>query len=261
MPEKKREQRNIQSIERAVTILDYLQNKPDGERLTTIAFELGLNKSTAFGIISTLENMGLLHQNSQTGRYMLGLKFLSYGNSLKSSLRLPDVARSSLKRLSERFEENVHLATLDAGSVLYLDTVESSKAMQIVVRIGGRAPFYSTSLGKVLTAFLPKEKQDALLEATDMVPRTEFTICDKDAFRAELSKIRKLGYASERDEGEVGISCIAAPIHNHDGVVVAAISIAQPTARLEQRDQREIIRAVLESAEEISERCGDLNIF
>lgn len=254
-------ERNIQSLERAVAILDSLLDKPQGEKLTVIAQELGLSKSTTFGLVSTLENLGLLHQSSQSGKYMLGIKLLTYSDVLRSSLRLPDMANSLMEKLANRFGENVHLATLDDGSVLYLGTVTTSHAMQVVVHIGGRAPFYSTSLGKVLVAALPDDEIDALLERTELIPRTKNTICDKSVFRAELQKVRAQGYASERDEGEIGIACFAAPIRNRAGQVTAAISIAQPTARLEQRDPQEIIQALLETARDISNTCGDLSFY
>lgn len=254
-------ERNIQSLERAVAILDSLLDKPQGEKLTVIAQELGLSKSTTFGLVSTLENLGLLHQSSQSGKYMLGIKLLTYSDVLRSSLRLPDMANSLMEKLAIRFGENVHLATLDDGSVLYLGAVTTSHAMQVVVHIGGRAPFYSTSLGKVLVAALPDDEIDALLERTELIPRTKNTICDKNLFRAELQKVRAQGYASERDEGEIGIACFAAPIRNRAGQVTAAISIAQPTARLERRDPQEIVQALLETARDISDTCGDLSLY
>lgn len=254
-------ERNIQSLERAVTILDNLLNKPQGEKLTIIAQELGLSKSTTFGLVSTLENLGLLHQSSQSGKYMLGIKLLTYGDVIRNSIRLPDMANSMMEKLANRFGENVHLAILDDGSVLYLGTVTTSNSMQVVVHIGGRAPFYSTSLGKVLVAALPDDKVDELLDNTELIPRTKNTICDKNVFRAEIQKVRAQGYASERDEGEIGIACFAAPIRNRVGDVIAAISIAQPTARLEQRDPQEIVHALLETAREISNTCGNLSFY
>ena len=261
MVEKKGTQRNIQSLERAVSILDYLVDKPQGERLMVISRELGLNKSTAFGLISTLEDLGLLHQSSQTGKYLLGLKLLDYSGTIKDSLRLPDLANSIMERLANRFEENVHLASLEGNSVLYLGTVTTSKTMQVLAKVGKRAPFYSTSLGKVLVSFLPDGELEYLLDTTEMIPRTKNTICDKEQFKREVEKIRRNGYASERDEGEVGISCFAAPIHNSSGEVVAAISIAQPTSRLDERDPDEIVKCLLEAAREISLRCGDFDLY
>lgn len=251
-----KDKRKIQSIERVAEILDYLSLRPRGERLTTISKELLLNKSTAFGIISTLEQLGYVEQDQDTARYVLGLKLFELGQAAYSRLELTTVAKPHISKLAQKCEETVHIAVLSGTEVVYLDKVESPRAMRVSSQIGGREPVHCTGLGKVLLAFLPKSNAEDIIKKIDYVKCTENTITTEKDLRRELEDIKKHKFALDREENEEGLYCIAAPIFNGRGEVVAALSVAGTVERVKNEGGDKLIEEVKETALAISISMG-----
>lgn len=253
---KSSEKKTIQSIDRMDEIISYLAERPKGEKLTVISKDLMLNKSTAFGIISTLETLHYLEQDQETGKYYLGLKLFELGQAAYSRLDLVTTARPHIRRLSERYEETVHMGVLSECEVVYLDKVESPRSIRVSTQIGGRQPVYCTALGKLLIAHQPENIIEDVIAATDFVQYTSTTITDEIAFRSELGKIKKQGYAVDDEESELGLFCVAAPIFNGEKKGIAAISIAGTVARVKDEGGEELIKAVKETAAIISANLG-----
>lgn len=250
------ERKTIQSIDRMDEIISYLAERPKGERLTTISKELMLNKSTAFGIISTLENLHYLEQDQETGKYHLGLKLFELGQAAYSRLDLVTVAKPHITRLSERYEETVHIAVLSESEVVYLDKVESPRSVRVSTQIGGRQPVYCTALGKALLANKEESVISEAIKLTEFIRYTPTTISDEVSLRDELMKIRKRGYAIDNEESEMGLFCVAAPIFNGEGKAIAAISIAGTVARVKIEGGETLIEDVKETAAIISANLG-----
>ena len=245
----------IQSIERAVSILDYLENKRGGERLTVISKDLGLNKSTAFGIISTLESLGLLTQNSENERYRLGTKLIEYGMSVRSNLEVIPIAKPHIERFLKTQNETVQLALLSLNEVVLVEKFEGSQTVQIATKIGERYPVHCSASGKVLLAFLPEAESAKILNNCNFVRNTVNTIVSRNVFKEELRKAKEQMYALDLEEGALDRCCISAPLLNSDGTAVAAISLTYPTQHALHQDSN-TIQAVVATAMAISRDLG-----
>ena len=257
---KKSNTRVIQSIERAVSILDYLCAASSGARLTTLSRDLELNKSTAYSLISSLEILGLVRQDEETGRYTLGIRMLQYGLAVQNQINLVFDAQPYLDQLSAAYGETVHMAVLSGNEIVYIAKAESNKNIRMVTQIGGKAPAYCSALGKVMLAALSAEKLAHLLETAELTRYTDTTICTPEALQQELMTVRMRGYAYDREEREPGLFCISAPVLDANGSCVAAISISLPAGRSVQYDITELTGAVQKTAAELSLQLGSRKV-
>jgi len=245
----------IQSVDRALSILELFSNEKPEIGVSDIARLLGLNKSTAFGLLCTLERRGYVEQNSDNGRYRLGLKTIELGQQKLSAFNMGQIAHPILKALVDKVGETAHLAIYDRGEVIYIDKVECDNALSIASFIGKRNPAYCTGVGKCLLAFQSDEEiERALGGALDV--RTPKTITDRKRLQGELETIRKSDMAHDDEEFSLGLFCFAAPVRDMRGAVCAAVSISIPTIRMDTGKDSLFEGAVRDSARAISEALG-----
>lgn len=250
--------RNVQSVERALRILEVIAQEGKPMSVTDIALVSGLSPGTVHRLLNTMMSRGFIQQDPGTSRYKLGVKLFNIGNSALYDLDVRSVANPHLKRLVERCNETANLAILDQGEVVYVDQVESSSMIiaRMFARIGSRGPAHCTASGKVLLAGLSDDQLSALLERP-LEKFTSETITDAATLRKEIEKIREQGYALDLGERDEGVRCVAAPVRNYDGKVVAAISISGPATRLGNHHLlHEILPLVVKEAQEISTELG-----
>lgn len=256
MADKTNEKRIIQSVERVGSILDYLAEKPRGERLSVLARELGLNKSTAFGLVSSLEALDLLNQDEETGRYSLGVKLLRYGAAYQKNTDMISVAAPLLSRLAEEYHETTHMAVRMGNEAAYVAKAESSKSIRIASNVGGTMPLYCTAIGKILLTALSEEDLRAYMQNIRFVRYTRHTVTDGETLLRELQEVRRSGLAYDRCEREEGLVCIAAAVRDLHGRVVSAVSMSMPEDRFERYQARDLEKSVLTTAREISHFLG-----
>lgn len=252
------ENETVQAVVRALTILEVLAEIGTPVTVTELAKKVGLKMTTVHRLLTTLLVRGFVEQDNQTMRYKLGIKAFEIGNSALHSLDVRTVARPYLKELVEKVNETVNLALFDNGEVVYIDQLESTNIVivKMFARIGSRGAAYCTGSGKVLLAGVPEEEFKIFLDNVELQPYTPSTITDKARLIEEIAKIRKQGYAVDDAERDEGVCCIAAPIKNHDGRTIAAISISGPNTRVNPDHLDEFILAVKETARQISKRLG-----
>lgn len=243
----------IQSVSRAVQILQCFENNEE-LGVTEISKMMGLHKSTAFGLISTLETNRLLEKNEDTGKYRLGLELFRLGTKVNASLRR--IAAPYLEKLVRLYQETVNLVVLDDLSVVYLEKVDSTRSMYINTVIGGRLPLHCTAVGKSILSSLPKAEQVNKVEKMDLAGFTDKTIRDKETLLKYLENAGKNGYAEDCEELEIGLSCVAAPIFNHLGNAFAAISVSGPASRMNETFRKEISETLIHITQEISKKMG-----
>lgn len=253
---KKSDAKLIQSVDRALQILDVFSLREKELGVTEIAHRLDLHKSTAFGLLTTLEYWGCIEQNRQTGKYRLGLKLLELGDRVKEGLDLRVLALPFLQELVEHYRETVHLVVHDRGEVVYIEKVEGPTAIRMYSQVGKRAPMHSTGVGKIMLAYRSMQEVDALIEEKGLSSFTPNTITDPEILREELVKIKKNGYCFDNEEIEVGLRCVAAPIMDSQQEVVAAISLSGPSMRMTDEQMNELIIPVKETALKISQSLG-----
>ncbi len=246
----------VKSLDRALHILDLLKNKRDGYGVTEISREIGLNKTSVYRMLSTFVRHGYAEQDAETERYKLGYKILELSSSLLDSIDLRKEARAFLKELEELTNEVIHLVVYDRGEVVYIEKLEGNETLRMHSKVGTRAPMHCTSVGKVILAYLPQKEVLDIFDRYAFDPHTPFTIVNKDDLLDHLIEVRKQGYALDLEENEIGITCIAAPIFDHTGRVIAAFSISGPTTRMTTRRLGELKDSMMDVSRKISIRLG-----
>jgi len=247
------EGRIIQSVARALNILELFEGNSMDLSVTEIANHLGLSKSTAFGLINTLAQKGYLEQNQRDARYSLGLKLLRLGGAVQRHSILVRRAKPYMEQLVQEFSETVHLTVERNGMVVYIDKIQGEKAIFMQSAIGAENPMYCTAVGKCMLAFMPDAKLERLLKR--MVPlerRGPNTITDVKELRKEFQAIRERGISMDDEEHVPGLMCIAAPIRNPEGDVIAAISISGAKAGISSKMVTQIGERVAWVAHQIS---------
>jgi len=244
----------VQSVDRAVTVLEILAREGDAG-VTEIAAELGVHKSTAFRLVAALEARDLVEQNTERGRYRLGVGILRLAGATTARLDLIQQSRGVCRRLAADVGETINIAVLADGGALYVDQVAGPSALQLHNWVGQRIPLHATSNGKVLLAYLD-DTPLADVVSTPLERFTEHTITSLRKLSAEIRLVRERGYATAVDELEVGLTAVAAPIRNADGEVIASVSASGPGFRLAGERVAEVARAVTVAGDEISRRLG-----
>lgn len=255
----KRKHGRVQSVERSLAIIEVMAWRREPMALGEIARLSGLKPSTAHRLLSTLVSRGFARQDVITGKYQLGLKTFQIGNAALYNLDLRSVARPYLARLVDRCGETANLAVLSRDNsgvqLVYIDQVESPSMVHTFARIGSPVPVHCTGSGKVLLAFLEDREIDSVLKNIELQAYTSNTITDAELLKKEIDRIRKDGYAWDREETEMGVLCIAAPIRDHTSRAVAAVSISGPASRMKPPYDY-YIECVKEASRGISQALG-----
>ena len=245
----------VQSIERAIKIMQcFTQQRPE-LRLKDIADELNLNKSTVHGILNTLKHYGFVEQSEGLQQYRLGLSLLALGSQVLSSLDVRSAAGPVISEVCVQTGETVHLVLLEGMDVVYIDKQESNQSIRIFTSIGTRYRAYATGVGKAMLAYQSLEELMAMLPAK-LEKLTEHTITDKEELIEQLVAIRGRGYAIDDEETLIGLRCVAAPIFNYRNQVVSAISISGPSVRMTPERLPELTELVCQAAKRISRNLG-----
>ncbi len=228
----------IQSIERAMKIVDCFDEIHTERSLKEISEQVGLNVSTVHGILNTLLAYGYIDKNSETSHYRLGLKFLIKANLVSDSLNLKDIGHPYTKALTDKYQETSNLCLYTNGEIYCIDTVWSPLSYLIVSsRVGYGLPIHSTASGKLLLANLPEDELMHLLEHHALAKLSANTITDRSQLLAALKQIRAQDYSTENEEVEPGVYSIASPIRDHRARVFGTISISGPVYRVREREQ------------------------
>ncbi len=246
----------VQSVERTFTILELLAQYPNGIRITELASEMDLAKSTVHRLLKTLSNRGYVQQ-THNGHYQLGIQCLVLASSLLNDLDIRSLAKDSLELLATSSEEVVHLCIHDRQEVVYVDKVESNQTIRMYSQIGKRAYMHCTGVGKALLTGFKEQEIEQLITDKGLPMFTDTTITTKEKLLEELDMIKESGYAIDEQEHENGIRCIAAPIYDYSGKVVAAISIAGPIDRMtKERVNGELAVEIKKHSARISSKLG-----
>jgi DNA-binding IclR family transcriptional regulator len=222
--------------------------------VTKLAADIGVHKSTAFRLVTTLERGGLVEQSEHRGKYRLGMGILRLAGATTARLDVVQEARPICRELAAATRETVNISVLSDRSAFYLDQVAGASSLQPHNWVGQRIPLHATSNGKVLLSGLSPDEVEATVSALPAL--TDRTITDLSRLRAEVEEVRVRGYAQAVDELEVGLTAVAAPIRNAHGDVVAALSVSGPSFRLDRQRIDEIVPLLLDAAREVSHRLG-----
>jgi IclR family transcriptional regulator, KDG regulon repressor len=249
-------ERLIQSVERAADILELFLISESELSVKEISQRLNLSKSTAHGLIKTLDHRGYLQQNPENLKYKLGMKLFELGNYIGNHLDIREISQPIIKGLVEELKETVHLVVRERDEVIYVEKVDGPRALRIYSQVGKRAPIYCTGVGKAILAYQDEKEVDRILSSTLLESFTDRTITDADYIKDELKEIKKQGFSIDDEEIELGLKCIAAPIFDHQGNVIASISCASPKMRLDEERLPQVINGIKRAASDISISLG-----
>lgn len=244
----------VASVRNAARLLKEFSRTDRELGVSELARRLGLATSTVHRLLATLTAEKLLER--APGGYRLGLALHDIGANVSPHLDLHEAALPVMATLRHSTGETVQLAVLDGLESVYIDRLESPHTVRIFSRAGTRLPATTTSTGKVLLAALPAEELSTRLRGWTPQRFTPFTILDEGTLRARLREIADRGWADNREESRVGVVSVGAPIHDADGLVIAALSVAAPSDRSGPAAHRRTRAAVVEAAGVISRRLG-----
>lgn len=220
-----------------------------------IARALEIPVSSVSELLSVLEDEGFLRR-TRAGRYRLGWRVISLNQILKDTTEIQAEAHRAMEHLVSLFGETVHLAALDRGQVIYLDKLQGTRAVRVeATSVGTRIHGHCSGVGKILLAHHPWENVVEILEREGMPARTPNTITTLKELRGELERVRTQGFSYDLEEGMLELCCVAAPIRDLSGEVVAAISLSVPTYRFEQSEVK-YRNTLLSTAREVSAQLG-----
>lgn len=254
----KRQASLVQTIVRANNLLESLSKAPKGLSLGELAEKVDLPKGTTHRLVSSLTYFNYVKQNPSSRRYSLGFKLVSLRNKVLDQFDLRNESRPFLFELAQKAQETTHLAVLDNDKALYIDKIQfSSDGLHMASRIGLRAPLHCTAVGEILLAHMPQTLIERIIEQKDLPRRTIRTLTNAEQLKSHLQRIKRQGYAIDNEEDCEGVRCVAAPVHNMKGKVVAAISISAPAVRLTMAIARKSMKPLaMETAKKISNQFG-----
>jgi IclR family acetate operon transcriptional repressor len=203
-----------------------------------------------------LERRGYLRRDAETGRYKLGLKILSLGGDAQSNLDIADVSLPFMRTLVERVHLTSHLAVLDQGEAVYIEKVEAPGFFKVNTWVGRRMYLHSTSVGKALLAWLPKQELEAIVRQQGMKKRTPKTITTLSRLLADLEHVREQGYAVDDEENSLGARCLGAPIFDATGSVTAALGVSGTITQVGEENLPKIVEALKETTRRISRQLA-----
>jgi IclR family KDG regulon transcriptional repressor len=246
----------IASVQHALDILNLFEGSKSELGNAEIAKLLDKDPGTVAGLIYTLRLNNYLDQNPANRKYRLGLKLAERAAVLLNQLDLRKIATPYLENLREWSGESINLAIRDHQEVVYIERLFGNHALGIRSELGKRAPLHSTALGKALLAYMEPQNAGAILAEYNFFPVTPHTVTNLQQFQDELVRTRAKGFALDEQENELGGRCLAAPVFNNNGVVVAAVSMSVPLQRLPEEKIQEYGKKIFETAGEISRKLG-----
>jgi len=249
--------RLVPAVLRAFSILDTLADAPEPLKVSQLAARLDVPRNTTYELVNTLVHLRAA-EFAPDGRVALSRHLFELGSRYAQSLNLVSEAQVVARQLVDVHNETVHVAILEGLDVLYIVKQDSRQDVRMVSALGRRLPAHCTAVGKVLLAHLEPQARALLTDGVELRALTSRSITSHDALERELALIRDRGFATDDRESNEDVRCVAAPIRDERGQVIAGMSISVPTVRMDQRRQRALAAAVSEAADDLSSRLGYL---
>ncbi|RGT73825.1 IclR family transcriptional regulator [Mediterraneibacter massiliensis] len=246
----------IQSVDRALKIIEFIAENNGACGLSEISRGMELNKATAYGLLSTLEQHRYVELDPDTKKYRLGLFLAELAMKVEDFLDIRTIAKPYMEKLAAKYTASIHLGIESDGEVLYIEVSKYNFVLPIVCQVNSRLPFYCTGVGKAILAFWSEERIQTYLSSQKLIAKTPNTITSTKRLEQELALIRKQGYAVENEENQIGVISVSAPIFSLNGGVVAGISIGLIKAMLTEEMKTNVIHDLLKCSEKISQEMG-----
>ena len=246
----------VKSLVKALSILEVLADEEPPYTLTQLSRRLHLHVSTMHRLLVNLVRQGFVEEDPIVGGYQLSYRVLRMGLRVLDRLDFRRVAQPLLRELNQRTKETVHLAILQETRAISIEKFDSPQPVGLDARLGGIMPLHCTGVGKTWLAYQGEDLLNKITQSPGFPRMTARTITGLPQLRRELEKIREQGYTVDQEEAVEGLSCVAGPVFNHNGQIVAAFSVAGPATRLTADRIPELAQLVRETSQKISYRLG-----
>lgn len=246
----------VQSLARALLLLQRLSEADIGLNLSEIAGSVGLPVSTVHRLLNSMRQENFVDYDEQQSLWSIGVNAFIVGNGYLKKRDFVAQSRIFMKQLVAKTNETCNMAILEGDSHVFVAQVECTEVMRMVVQLGSRGAVHASGVGKMLLSALPETEAMDIIRRTGLPAYTANTIISPSAFAKELSLIRQRGYAIDDEEQTVGLRCIAANIYDEYGEAVAAISISGPAVRITDERIPELSAAVMDVVNQITHAIG-----
>jgi IclR family acetate operon transcriptional repressor len=246
----------VQSLSRALGLLERIAEADAGITLSDLAQAVGLAASTTHRLLSTLEQHGFAAVDADRGTWFIGVKAFTVGNAFLADRDAVEIARPFMRALMEESGESVNLAILDDGDVVFLSQVQCREMMRMLVKLGGRAPLHASGAGKALLAALSATEVDRRIAVHGLRRFTSGTHVTRDALSADLDGVRRRRFAYDDEEHAVGLRCVAATVHDEHGEAAASLSLSGPRARITDQRIDALGAMVVRTADDVTRAMG-----
>ena len=245
----------LASVMKVFSILEILSEQKD-IGITELSQKLMMSKSTTYRFLQTMKTLGYVYQEDDSDKYGLSLKLFELSARSLEYVDLISFADKEMRKISNQTSEALHLGILDNHEIVYLHKIDSQYNLRMQSRIGRRNPLYSTAIGKILLSGFSDDEVKQILSPVSFVKSTENTIENIEDLINQLQMVRQNHYAQDNEEQEAGIICIAAPVYNRLGRIIAGLSISLPTIRFKEKDRPYLVNLLQQAGKHISERLG-----
>lgn len=247
----------VQSVDRALSILEILANNSDGMGIKEISEEVSLHKSTVHRLLATLIEKNYVRQNKENSKYILTFKMFELSNIMTENISIIEVVRPYLKEIAKETGEVAHFVIREENDIVYIDKIIPNNTIRMSSRIGKRIPMFCTAVGKSMMAYMSEDEiREVLVNSEANFNENEKSSIDFEEYIKEIDKVRELGFALDKEENEFGIMCIGTSILNHKSEVCGAISISGPSSRLDEEKIRVYAKLIKDVALKISKEIG-----
>lgn len=246
----------VPAVDRAFAALELLAKSKGGLSISGVARQLKIPKSSMHLIMTTLEDRGYLWKDLPSRKYFVSLRLTDLARVALEGFELRERSKHFLLDLAAKTGLTVHMAVLEGSEAVLIEIIQSPGRVKLDTWVGQRMHVHCTAVGKALLAFVSEEQFKRTIQGKRLIKHNPYTICSTAKLRDELNKIRAAGYAVDNEEEEVGVRCVGAPIFDHSGRVVAAISVAGTTAQIPLDRIEKVAECVRDTAERISRTVG-----
>jgi IclR family acetate operon transcriptional repressor len=246
----------VQSVDRALHIIETLAEDDEGYRLSDLAVRTGLSTSTAHRLLTTLEKRRFVQFDRTESKWHVGAKSFAVGATFTRRRNFVAQAMPYLRKLRDQTRETANLAVVDDETIIVLTRIESREIMRSLTKVGGRVAMVASGVGKAVLATYPDDDVSAIIRRHGMPKLTEKSIIRAGDLFRELAVIRKQGYAVDDEEARMGLRCVAAVVFNDCSEPLAAISVSGMTSRVTEERLPDIGKAVREVAAELTAAIG-----
>lgn len=251
----------VQSVERALDLLEFLARSSGWVRISELSTATGLPIGTVHRLLSTLVTRNFVARDSHKRRYALGPAARMLAGTDSPEWNWSEIAAPFLHNLVEISGETANVVVMVRDRAVYVAQSQSRRMVRMFTELGNRVPLHSTGCGKVLLAYQPDSVLASIITQTGLSAPTHKTITDPDQLRQELEKIRHQGYAIDSGEQEEGVRCIAVPIFDPEGRIVAAMSISGPSSRIDSKQTPFLIQHLKRASADLSARLVELHVI